>query len=489
MRILIIANSQKDWPFRIPDVDVVDAWSYLTRPEFSDLRGVKVFNLCRSYRYQTVGYYVSLLAEARGHKPLPSITTLQDLRSQAMMRSVSEELDELIQHSLGPIQSERFTLSIYFGRNLAKRYERLSLHLFNLFQSPLLRVQFKRYKKWQIRSVATIAANDVPEGHWPFVVEVARLYFQGRRGAQRKRTRMRYDLAILHNPDEAEPPSNPEALKRFIKAAENLGLRAELITRDDYARIAEFDALFIRETTSVNHHTYRFAQRASADGLIVIDDPESIVRCTNKVYLAELLDRHDISIPRTVVVHHDNVNNGTTELGFPCVLKRPDSSFSRGVVKVHSEDELHEQLRLLFEDSDLVVAQEFLPTTFDWRIGILNRKPFFACKYFMADDHWQIVRQDRNGDERYGKCETIPVELAPRRVVNAAVKAANLIGDGLYGVDVKESNKKYYVIEVNDNPNLDAGVEDAVLRDELYNRIMEYFLDRIERSKAGIAIP
>ena len=102
MRILIIANSQKDWPFRIPDADVVDAWSYLTQPQFSELRGVKVFNLCRSYRYQTVGYYVSLLAEARGHKPLPSITTLQDLRSQAMMRSVSEELEDLIQHSLGP---------------------------------------------------------------------------------------------------------------------------------------------------------------------------------------------------------------------------------------------------------------------------------------------------------------------------------------------------------------------------------------------------
>ncbi len=119
---------------------------------------------------------------------------------------MSEELDDLIQHSLGPIQSERFTLSIYFGRNLAKRYERLSLHLFNLFQSPLLRVQFKRYKKWQIRSVATIAANDVPDGHWPFVVEVARQYFEGRRGPQKKRARMRYDLAILHDPRRAGAP-------------------------------------------------------------------------------------------------------------------------------------------------------------------------------------------------------------------------------------------------------------------------------------------
>ncbi|HEV8067347.1 MAG TPA: RimK family protein [Planctomycetaceae bacterium] len=487
MRILIIANSHKEWPFRIPDVDVVDARAYLTQPEFSEGRGVKVFNLCRSYRYQTVGYYVSLLAEARGHKPLPSITTLQDLRSQAMMRIVSEELEDLIQHSLGPIQSERFTLSIYFGRNLAKRYERLSLHLFNLFQSPLLRVQFKRYKKWVIRNVATIAASDVPEGHWPFVLEVARQYFEGRRGAQRKRARMRYDLAILHNPDEAEPPSEPDALKKFIRAAESLGVRAELITRDDYARIAEFDALFIRETTAVNHHTYRFSSRASSEGLVVIDDPVSIVRCTNKVYLAELLSRHDIPTPKTIVIHRDNAAHCARELGFPLVLKRPDSSFSRGVVKVASQSELNAQLTQLFEDSDLLVAQEFLPTTFDWRIGILNRKPMYACKYFMAADHWQIVRTDANGDSRYGKSETIPVELAPRRAVGAALKAANLIGDGLYGVDVKESNKKFYVIEVNDNPNVDVGVEDAVLRDELYNRVMEVFLDRIERSKAGIA--
>jgi glutathione synthase/RimK-type ligase-like ATP-grasp enzyme len=486
VRILIIADSPTDWPFRIPDADVVDAWSYLTQPQFSELRGVKVFNLCRSYRYQTVGYYVSLLAEARGHKPLPSISTLQDLRSQAMMRSVSEELEDLIQNSLGPIQSERFTLSVYFGRNLAKRYERLSLHLFNLFQSPLLRVQFKRYKKWQLRGVATIAANDVPEGHWPFVVEVARQYFEGRRGTQKKRVRARYDLAILHDPDEAEPPSAPEALKRFVKAAESLEMRAELITRDDYARIAEFDALFIRETTAVNHHTYRFARRASGEGLIVIDDPQSIVRCTNKVYLAELLSRHDIPIPKTVVLHRENSLNVATELGFPCILKRPDSSFSRGVVKVSSEAELQQQLAILFEDSDLVVAQEFVPTSFDWRIGILNRKPLFACKYFMADQHWQIIRPESNGDDRYGKAETIPVELAPRRVVSAALKAANLIGDGLYGVDVKESNKKIYVIEVNDNPNIDVGVEDAVLRDELYNRIMELFLDRIERAKAGL---
>ena len=36
------------------------------------------------------------------------------------------------------------------------------------------------------------------------------------------------------------------------------------------------------------------------------------------------------------------------------------------------------------------------------------------------------------------------------------------------------------MIEVNDNPNIDAGFEDMVLKDQLYLRIMESFLRRIE---------
>src|SRR5580765_8354218 len=127
--LLIVVNNVKEWPFHIPGVEVIDAWSYLTRPEYGAMRAVKLFNLCRSYRYQTAGYYVTLLATARGHKPLPGTTTIQDMKSQSMVRFVSDDLDDLIQHTLAPIQSDEFTLSVYFGRNLAKRYDRLSLHL------------------------------------------------------------------------------------------------------------------------------------------------------------------------------------------------------------------------------------------------------------------------------------------------------------------------------------------------------------------------
>ena len=132
MSILIVVSNPSDWPLAIPGVCVVPARTYLTDPVFGDDRSAKVFNLCKSYRYQSIGYYVSLLAEARGHKPLPRVTTIEDLQSQNLVRLITEDLDDLVQRSLAPIKSNAFELSIYFGRNVASRYDLLSRRLFSL---------------------------------------------------------------------------------------------------------------------------------------------------------------------------------------------------------------------------------------------------------------------------------------------------------------------------------------------------------------------
>ena len=338
-----------------------------------------------------------------------------------------------------------------------------------------------------MKSIKTISGSDVPEAHRAFVAESASRYFAGKSASPKQKTQMRFDLAILHDPHEGQnAPSNELALKRFIKAAHSVGIEAQLITKDDYGRLLEFDALFIRETTSINHHTFRFARRAASEGLVVIDDPQSIVRCSNKVFLAELMQRHDIATPKTILVHRNNIDRIGRELGFPCVLKKPDGSFARGVVKATSEADLHAKLAEFFNGSEMVVAQEFMPTSFDWRIGVLDRHPLFACRYHMAPGHWQIIQQDRTDADRCGSIDSLPIELAPRRAVQIAVKAANLMGDGFYGVDVKEIDGKFYVIEVNDNPNVDGGGEDQVLRDDLYRRVMEVFLKRIEEKKARV---
>ncbi len=485
MTTLIVVNRPEKWPLQIPGVEVVSAKAYLTEERFSELKGAKVFNLCRYYSYQRLGYYVSLLAEARGHRPMPDIATTLNLRNRSMPRAMVTELDEETQRALKPLKGDDFTLSIYFGNNMAARYKRLALLLFNLFPAPFLRAEFKRVDGyWEMSNIGTISFIEVPETHHDYVVQSATSYLNKRHHKPR-RSKARYDMAVLYDEMAEHRPSNERAIKRFIDAAWDLGISAEVIEKNDYGRLAEFDALWIRETTAVEHHTYRFSRRAHNLGLVVIDDPISILRCTNKVYLAELLNHAGVPSPRTVIVHEDNVDEVARVLGLPCVLKRPDGCFSQGVMRAASEDELRKVIEAMLEESDLVIAQEWMPTEYDWRVGVLDGRALYACRYHMASKHWQIAKHG-DGETSFGRVDTLSVEECPVDVIKVAVKAANLIGNGLYGVDLKEAGGKPYVIEVNDNPNLDAGYEDAVLKDELWRRIAGSFLRRIEATRNGV---
>src|SRR5688572_9796968 len=126
MAVLIVVEKPELWPWDIAQARMVSARDYLTNPEFVEMKRAKVFNLCRDHGYQSIGYYVSLLVEARGHKPMPSVTTVQDLKQSSLIRIVSEDIEDLVQRCLGPIKSNTFELSVYFGHNLSQRYDRLS---------------------------------------------------------------------------------------------------------------------------------------------------------------------------------------------------------------------------------------------------------------------------------------------------------------------------------------------------------------------------
>src|SRR5690606_38653093 len=151
--------------------ETVSAYQYLTDPQLAQGKGRKVFNLCRSLRYQTSGYYVSLLAEARGHRCLPSVAAIQDIRLAAVVRLAGDDLDDLIQKSLRRIKSEGFERGVYFGHNTAEGHDALARALFNAFPMPLLRARFEHNGHWRLASVRVIGLEDVPEPHRQFVVE------------------------------------------------------------------------------------------------------------------------------------------------------------------------------------------------------------------------------------------------------------------------------------------------------------------------------
>lgn len=491
-RLQIVVEKASDWGSFYPSADIVTAVDYLKRPqEPAAGERIQVINLCRSFKYLGLGYYVSLLAEARGHKVLPSVRTINDLRRRSLYGVDIEDLNAQLSKFLpeGSRDATDFSLLVYFGQSSYPPLADLARQVFEIFPCPILKLQFERQRVWQIASIRPASLHTLSDSQEDAFANAFDGFSRKLWRKPRARRKYRYDLAMLHDPAEAMPPSDKKALKHFIAAGRELGIDVDPITRNDFARLAEYDALFIRETTALDHHTYRFAHRAEREDMVVIDDPTSILRCTNKIFLHDLLKSKKLPTPKTEIVFRDDAVKLAALpdlLGLPIVLKIPDGSFSRGISRLETPEQLKAAAEQLFQHTALLLAQEYVYTEFDWRIGVLAGQPLYACQYFMSRGHWQIYNHAASGHAKAGGWKTLPVRQAPSEVVKLAVRACATIDDGLYGVDLKALPDRAVVIEVNDNPSIESGVEDGYLGEDLYRRIMEEFLRRMERKRLGL---
>jgi glutathione synthase/RimK-type ligase-like ATP-grasp enzyme len=481
---VILVDQARDFPNADTPHKVITTSDYLARPKlFAGAGRAKLINLSRSYNYQSKGYYASLLAEARGHRVIPSVETMLELREQKLYEHALPDLEEALTsaaHRARANEHTTFDLLFCFGLTQDPRFEGFGRLLFDWYRCPALEVTISAGKRWKIDRLRARPLGKLGPEEATFFRTALHQHTQRDWRNPRARTVAKYSLAVLHDPQEELPPSSPETLRFFQRIAERHSVDIEMITKRQLAELAEFDGLFIRATTSIDNYTYRFARRALQEGMPVIDDPVSMIRCTNKVYLHELMEAHGVPIPPTVMLAEDeDLTKAAQTLGWPMVVKIPDGSFSRGVHKVENFEALQKLTEELFVDTDLLLAQKFMPTDFDWRVGVLDGEPLFVCQYQMARGHWQIIKHGPNGAKE-GGFRTLAIADAPPKVIDVALRAARAIGAGLYGVDLKETGDSIAVIEVNDNPNVEHGVEDQVGKDEVWSRILQWFIKRID---------
>ena len=415
---VILVDQARDFPNADTPHKVITTGDYLARPKlFAGLGRAKIINLSRSYNYQSKGYYASLLAEARGHRVIPTVETMLDLRELKLYEQSLPELQEALTAAATKAQATEdttFDLLFCFGFAQDPAFRGLRPAAVRLVPLPGDRSHHHARQVLEDRPAARPPARQARAGrdgilpHEPAPAHPARL-------AQSARPADRPLFAGRPARSAGElPPSSPETLRHFQRIAEKQSVEVELITRRQLAELAEFDGLFIRATTSIDNFTYRFAQRARSEGMPVIDDPQSMIRCTNKVYLHELLEAHGVPVPPTVMLaDDDDLIKAERLLGWPMVVKIPDGSFSRGVHKVETAEELKKLSDKLFEDTDLLLAQKFMPTKFDWRVGVLDGEPLFVCQYQMARGHWQIIKHGPNG-AREGGSKTLAIATRRR---------------------------------------------------------------------------
>ncbi|MDP2768542.1 MAG: RimK-like ATPgrasp N-terminal domain-containing protein, partial [Giesbergeria sp.] len=67
LRAILVVDQVADWAGMELPLPLIAAREYLRDPAWQQQRGLRVVNLCRSWRYQSTGYYVSLLAVSRRH--------------------------------------------------------------------------------------------------------------------------------------------------------------------------------------------------------------------------------------------------------------------------------------------------------------------------------------------------------------------------------------------------------------------------------------
>ena len=274
-------------------------------------------------------------------------------------------------------------------------------------------------------------------------------------------------------------PREEAALQNFKQAAEKSGSQFSFLFRENIKDIPNYDAVLIRATTDPLFTSYIVSKTAYEYGLRVIDDPESIKICANKIHQYALFEKYDVPRIPTVFLskhelHHKKINEIFKTLGKPVVIKAPYTSFSRYVEKASCETSFREIAKRFFKKSDSLAIQKFTPTAFDWRVGVLGNDILYVCKYMIPKGKWKHGAKLRGKPTViWGRTESLQKRDMPPKLREVALKACSVVGKGLYGVDIKEINGEYVVVEVNDNPSIYAGYEDSMDQD-IYQRIISY---------------
>lgn len=269
--------------------------------------------------------------------------------------------------------------------------------------------------------------------------------------------------------------SEAQALDLFKASAEKKGHQFEYIYKKDLNRIPEYDSVFIRATTDPMNTAYVVSRMADSLGKVVIDDPHSIRICSSKVVLDGLFRQNNIPSPGSLLFDGnyspENLRHIFEYLKFPIVVKAPYTKFSSHVEKANNEAEFREITSRYLKNATPIVLQEFMPTDFDWRVGVLNNQVLYLCKYYMPKGGWK-VKSLVNGKQEWGRTVPIMRKNIPKKLEELAIRVTECVGDGLYGLDIKEVNGKFYCIEINDNPSFYAGLEDGKDAD-LYDKIID----------------
>lgn len=190
-------------------------------------------------------------------------------------------------------------------------------------------------------------------------------------------------------------------------------------------------------------------------GVPLVNNAMAIAQSRDKLRCLQILGRHGVSIPTTVMAHRrTDVGHLVEKVGGPPVIvKLPQGTQGIGVMIARTRGELETLLNTFWDLGHDILLQQFVQESEgrDVRALVVGDRVVAAMR-----------RQAKAGEFRsniHRGGEGKPIELPPEDAATA-VRAAQILGLQVAGVDMLESKHGPKVIEVNSSPGFE-GIEGA----------------------------
>ncbi len=231
--------------------------------------------------------------------------------------------------------------------------------------------------------------------------------------------------------------------------------------------ISGIDAVIPRIGASVTFFGTAVVRQFEMMKIFTATESQALVRSRDKLRSLQILARAGLDLPKTVFSNYSkNVSNIVDKVGgAPLVIKLLEGTQGLGVVLADNRNSAESILEAFNGLQARVIVQEFIKEAkgADLRAFIIDGVVVGAMK-----------RQGKEGEfrsnlHRGGSADIIKLTDEEE---NAALKAAKVMGLGIAGVDMLQSERGPLILEVNSSPGLE-GIESATGKD-IATHIIKY---------------
>jgi ribosomal protein S6--L-glutamate ligase len=224
-------------------------------------------------------------------------------------------------------------------------------------------------------------------------------------------------------------------------------------------QLEDFDAVIPRIGASITFYGAAVLRQFEMMGVYSLNESVAISRARDKLRSLQLLSRKGVGLPVTGFAHSPDDIQDVIRIvgGAPLVIKLLEGTQGIGVVLAETKKAAESVIEAFMGLTANIMVQEFIKEAggSDIRCFVVGGKVVAAMKRTAKEGEF------RSNLHRGGTAEI--VKLSPEER-STAVRAANIVGLNVAGVDILRSNHGPVVMEVNSSPGL-QGIEHATGKD------------------------